>query len=84
MEPDRVEQHAPDIVLPVVPGVVAYPHRTRAFVAAEVIERDLVQPAAPVDAVHDLQVLVLDPVGDEVEEVGRLAVEAEGAESPRA
>src|SRR5512133_3230953 len=82
VKPDGVEQHAPDIVLPLVPGVVAYPHRTRAFVAAEVIERDLVQPAAPVDAVHDLQVPVLDPVGDEVEEVGRLAVEAEGAEGP--
>ena len=83
VEPDRVEEHPPDIVLPVAPGVVADPHRPRALVAGEVIERLLVELRAPVDAVHDLQVLVLDPVGDEVEVVARLPVEAEGRESPQ-
>ena len=82
VESDGVEQHAPHVVLAMVPGVVADPDRAGAFVAREVIERLLVELRAPVDPVHDLQVLVFDPVGDEVEEVVRLAVEAERREAP--
>src|SRR5215217_4319737 len=83
VEPDRVEQHAPDIVLSVVPGVVADPDRVGALVAGEMIEGPLVELPAPVDAVHDLKLLVLHPVRDEVEVVRRLAIEAEGRKAPQ-
>ena len=46
MEPTE-SRNTPDIVLPVAPGVVADPHRPRALVAGEVIERLLVGCARP-------------------------------------
>ena len=40
---DRVEQRAPDVVLVLVVGVVADPHRAGALVAVEVVEHLLVE-----------------------------------------
>ena len=61
------------------------PTRTglRPFVAAQVVERLLGQLVLAADAVHDLQVLLArGDVGDEVEEVVRLAGEAQRVEAP--
>ena len=52
---DRVEEHAPDVVLVLVPGAVADPDRIRPPVAGEMVERPLGQVALTSDAVHDLQ-----------------------------
>ena len=56
---DRVEQGAPDVVLALVEGAVADPHRARPAVAAQMVERALGQVALAADPVHDLQVGVL-------------------------
>ena len=56
---DRVEQGAPDVVLALVEGAVADPHRAGAAVAAEVVERALGQLLLAADPVHDLQVRVV-------------------------
>src|SRR5215207_3176119 len=82
VEPDGVEQHAPDIVLCVVPGVVADADRAGAVVTGKVVERLLVELCAAIDAVHDLKFLVLDPIGYEVEVVARFPLAAQGGESP--
>ena len=55
---DRVEQRAPDVVLALVVGAVADPHRPASVVALEVVERTPVEVAFAADAVHDLQVAV--------------------------
>ena len=43
---DRVQQRTPDVVLALVEGAVADPHRLRAAVAAQVVERALGQLAS--------------------------------------
>ncbi len=55
---DGVEDHAPHVVLVLVPGAVAHPHRPRIPPARQVVEGLLGQVLATVDAVHDLQVEV--------------------------
>ncbi len=84
VEVDRVEVGAPHVVLVLVVGGVADPHRPRALVAGQPVERALVELGLAPDPVHDLELalLGLGHVGDEVEEVVRLPVEAEGVEAP--
>ena len=79
MEQDRVQHRAEDVVLALVEGAVADPHRARARVAGEVVPRGLGEVAAAVDPVHDLEraVLVGLEVGDELHELVRLPVEVE-------
>ena len=81
----RVEQRAPHVVLVLAVRAVPDPHRPRALVAREVVERELGDLALAVDRVHDLEVLGarLRDVGDEVEEVVRLPVEPERVEAPQ-
>ena len=76
---DRVEHGAEHVVLSLIVGTVADPHRTSPAVAAQVIERRLLQVAAAVDAVHDLHpaVGVGLEVGDELHELVRLPVEVQ-------
>ena len=82
---DRVEQRAPDVVLALVVGAVADPHRLGPAVAAEVVERLLGQLLLAADPVHDLQVGVVPAdVDDEAHEVARLLVEAERVQRPEA
>ncbi len=84
VEVDGVEHRAPDVVLGLRVGGVADAHGPRVLEAREVVERLLGQVGAPVDPVHDLQVARgrLGHVGDEVEEVVRLPVEAERVQAP--
>ena len=56
---DRIEEHAPHVVLMLVPRPVADPYRPGVAVAGEVVERVLGQVLLAADAVHDLQA----PVG---------------------
>ncbi len=81
---EGVEDRAPDVVLSLLVGVVPDPHRSRAVVAGQVIERRLRQVALAADPVHDLQpaLLGLRDLGDEEEEVVRLPVEPERVERP--
>ena len=76
---ERVEHRAVDVVLALGPGVVSDPHRPRALVAGEVIERLLGQVALAGNAVHDLQraVAVALEVSDVLDEVVRLPTEPE-------
>src|SRR6185437_7157558 len=65
-----VEDHAPDIVLLLIPGAVADPDRARPAPPGQVIQGPFGQVAFPADAVHDLQ---LEPAvevtaGDRVED----------------
>jgi len=55
MHVDRVEEHAPDVVLVLVPCPVADPDRPGRPPSREVVEELLGEILAPVDAVHDLQ-----------------------------
>ena len=55
MHVDRIEQHAPDVVLVLVPGAVADPDRPGRTPPREVVEELLAEVLAAVDAVHDLQ-----------------------------
>ena len=81
---DRVEHRAPDVVLVLVVGAVAHPHRPRVLVAGQVAERVLAQALLAADPVHDLEAPgVAGHVGDEVEEVVGLGVEAERVEPPQ-
>ena len=82
---DRVEHRAEDVVLALLVGAVADPHRRRALVAVEVRELGLVQVALAADPVHDLQraVLVALEVGDVLHEVVGLPVEAERVQPPQ-
>ena len=81
---ERVEHGAPHVVLVLVVGAVAHPHRPGALVAGQVVERLLHQLGLAVDPVHDLELalLGLGHVGDEVEEVVGLPVEAQRVEAP--
>ena len=82
VEQDRVEHRAEDVVLALVEGAVADPHRSRARIAGEVVAGRLGQVAAAVDPVHDLQRPVLGrlDVGDELHELVGLPVEVEPVE----
>ena len=86
LDVDGVEDHAPHVVLLLVPGAVADPDRPRTPVAGEVVERLLGQVAFAADAVHDLQlerpveVAAGDGVEDEAEVLDRLPVEAEAVQ----
>ncbi len=51
----RVERGAEHVVLALVEGAVADPHRARAGVAGELLAERLGQVAPAVDPVHDLQ-----------------------------
>ena len=55
---DRVEHRAEHVVLTLVEGAVADPHRAGSRVARQVLAERLGQVAAPVDPVHDLQAAV--------------------------
>ncbi len=79
---DRIDDRPVDVVLALVVGAVADPHRPRVVVAAQVVERLLGQVALAADAVHDLQraVLVAVEVDDELHEVVGLPVEPERVE----
>ena len=76
---DGIEEHPPDVVLVLVPGTVAHPHRPRVTPARQVVEGGLGEVLASVDAVHDLQVEVGASPGhrleDEREVLERLPVE---------
>ena len=61
MDVHGVEEHAPHVVLVLVPGAVAHPHRPRVAPAREVVEGLLGQVLPTVDAVHDLQLEVAAP-----------------------
>ena len=82
VEHDRVQDRAEDIVLALVEGAVADPHRARPGVAGELVAGRLGQVAPSVDPVHDLQrpVLVRLEVGHELHELVRLPVEVEKVE----
>ena len=81
---DRVEEHAPHVVLVLVPGAVAHPDRPRVPPAGQMVEGLLGQVLPTVDAVHDLQAEVAGPPGqrldDEGEVLERLPVESEPVE----
>ena len=80
---DRVEEHAPNVVLMLVPGAVSDPHRTRPPVTGEVVEGALGQVPLTADAVHDLelerfvQVTSAHRLEYEAEVLERLPVEAQ-------
>ena len=82
---ERVEDRAPHVVLAVRVGAVADPHRPRVLVAVEVVERSCSSssrsPPIPYMTCRSVVVLPGD-VGDEVEEVVGLPVEAERVEAP--
>ena len=77
MEQDRVERRPEDVVLALVEGPVADPHRVGSGVARELVARGLGEVAAPVDPVHDLEraVVVRLEVGDELHELVGLPVQ---------
>ena len=82
---DGVEHRAVDVVLALVVGAVADAHRTRPLVALEVIERGLGELLLALDPVHDLQraVLVAFHVGDVLDEVVGLPVQAQRVQPPQ-
>ena len=82
VEEERVEDGAEDVVLALVEGAVADPHRPRPGVAGELVERRLGQVAAAVDPVHDLEraVLVRLDVGDELHELVGLPLQVQVVE----
>ena len=85
MQVDRVQQRAPDVVLLLLVGGVADPHRPRAARSPRggraIV---LVELALAVEAVHDLQLLLAGgDVGDEVEEVVGLPLEAQRQQRPQ-
>ena len=79
VQQDAVQHGAVDVVLALVEGAVADPHRPRAGVPGEVVAGRLRQVAAPVDPVHDLHraVGVGLEVGDVLDELLGLPVEVE-------
>ncbi len=84
MQVDRVQHGAPHVVLPLAVGVVADADRARSFVPRQMVEDLLRQGALTVDTVHDLELrIALGNVGDEVQVVVRLPVEAEGVQAPQ-
>ena len=84
----RVEHRAPDVVLHLVVGAVADPHRAGVVVPGQVVQLLFDEAALAADGVHHLQRVaftVVGPrhVGDEREEVVGLAVEPERVQAPQ-
>ena len=79
VQQDRVEDRPEHVVLLLVEGAVADPHRAGAGVTGQVVPCGLGEVPPAVDAVHDLQraVLVGLQVGDELHELVGLPVQAE-------
>ena len=79
VQQERVEGGAEDVVLALIEGAVADPHRAGSGVAAQVGQRRLRQVSPAVDPVHDLQAAVLVDleIGDELHELVGLPVEVE-------
>ena len=85
MEVDGIEDHAPDVMQRLLVRAVADADRTGALVAVQVVEHVLIELAAAVDAVDDLQVtaVAFDQVAEEREVVTGLPLEAEGVQAPQ-
>ena len=85
VQQDAVQHRAVDVVLALVEGAVADPHRLRAGVAGEVVAGGLGEVAPPVDPVHDLHraVGVGLEVGDVLHELLGLPVEVEPVQRPQ-
>ena len=81
----RVQHRPIHVVLALVVGAVADPHRARVLIALEVIERALLQLFVALDPVHDLQrpVLVALQIGDVLDEVVRLPVQPQRVQPPQ-
>jgi hypothetical protein len=79
----RGRQHhaAVDVVLHVLPGLVAHPHRPHAAVAGQVRHLALDQPRLPGDPVHRLEMPVLAR-GDDVGDVAEEALHGAGGAEP--
>ena len=79
VQQDRVERRPEDVVLTLVEGSVAEPHRMGARVAGQLVAGRLGQVAPPVDPVHDLQgaIRVRLEVGHELHELVGLPVQVE-------
>ena len=87
MQIHRVQHRTPDVVLALVVGAVADPHRARIVVAGQMMQLLLDQRALTADGVHHLQqvaftVVRAGHVGDE-REVVRLAVQAQRVQTPQ-
>ena len=86
---DAVEQHAPHVVLVLVPGAVAHPDRTGPVVPGQVVQCGFAEVALPADPVHDLEIECLveaslaHALEDEGEVLQRLPVEAQPVEGPK-
>ncbi len=84
----RVQHRAPDVVLHLVVGAVADPHRAGVVVAGQVVQLLFDQAAFAADGVHHLKwmaftVVGAGHVGDEREEVVGLAVQAQRVQAPQ-
>ncbi len=79
VQQEGVQDGAEDVVLPLVEGAVADPHRAGALVSRQVVAGRLGEVPAAVDAVHDLQAAVLGrlQVGHELHELVGLPVQVE-------
>ena len=82
---DGVQHRAEHVVLALVVRAVADPHRPRAPVALEMVERRLLEVFLASDAIHDLQraVLVARDFGDVLDEVVGLPVQTERVQRPQ-
>ena len=85
---ERVQNRAPDVVLHLVVGAIANPHRARVVVAGQMVEFLFDQAALTAHAVHHLKRMALiavgaGHVGDERKEVVGLAIQAQGVEPPQ-
>ena len=83
----RVQHRTPDVVLLLVVGAVADPHRTGIVVSGQVAQLLLDQAALAADAIHHLKLMALivvraGHVGDEREEVVGLAIETQCVQAP--
>ena len=79
---DRVDEHAPHVVLALVVRPVPDPHRLRPAVAVQVVERRLGELALAADPVHDLQLGLGRLLDQERVVLVRLPVEAEREQAP--
>ena len=83
MQIHGVEQRAPHIVLRLPVGRVTVADGLCTLVAAEMIEHLFVEGALATDAVHHLQIpFIAGNVGDELEEIVRLPIEAKRVQPP--
>ena len=73
----RIEQHAPDVVLLLVPGAVPDPDRAGTLVAGQVVQSALLELPLAADPVHDLKRPRRDRLEQEREELVGLPLEAQ-------